>query len=126
MWLAPWLPSGSWAPAADAFLPAFQAAAGELLAHHLTLPTLPTLPSTPPALPPCPAGAFDVPEEAAHAHDIGALCSGKARPDSLNFPLSDYEQLLPLLSSLPHVSGPLRMLPICLPLLLPLQAPRHT
>lgn len=56
-----------------------------------------------PALPPA-AGAFDAPAQAAHAHDIGALCSGKARPESLNFPLSDYEPLLPLLASLPHVS----------------------
>ncbi|KAL4434167.1 hypothetical protein ABPG75_000608 [Micractinium tetrahymenae] len=47
-------------------------------------------------------GAFDVPEQAAHAHDIGALCSGKARPEALNFPLSDYDTMLPMLYSLPH------------------------
>ena len=50
------------------------------------------------------AGAFDAPEQAAHAHDIGALCSGKARTEALNFPLTDYDQLLPMLYSLPHVS----------------------
>lgn len=48
-------------------------------------------------------GAFDVPEQAAHAHDIGALCSGKARPEALNFPLADYQAMLPMLQSLPHV-----------------------
>ncbi|KAL4430145.1 hypothetical protein ABPG77_004927 [Micractinium sp. CCAP 211/92] len=47
-------------------------------------------------------GAFDVPEQAAHAHDIGALCSGKARPEALNFPLADYQAILPMLQSLPH------------------------
>ena len=52
------------------------------------------------------AGAFDSPEQAAHAHDIGALCSGKARTEALNFPLADYaETLLPMLHSLPHVSA---------------------
>lgn len=66
----------------------------------------PPCPSPHPMPPPSTAaGAFDAPEQAAHAHDIGALCSGKARPESLNFPLSDYEPLLPLLASLPHVSG---------------------
>lgn len=55
-------------------------------------------------LPPA-AGAFDVPEQAAHAHDIGALCSGKARPEALNFPLADYEAMLPMLHSLPHVGA---------------------
>jgi hypothetical protein len=52
-----------------------------------------------------PAGAFDAPEQAAHAHDIGALCSGKARTEALNFPLTDYDTLMPMLYSLPHVSG---------------------
>ncbi|KAI3438862.1 hypothetical protein D9Q98_001279 [Chlorella vulgaris] len=47
-------------------------------------------------------GAFDVPEQAAHAHDIGALCSGKAKIESLNFPLTDYQAMLPMLHSLPH------------------------
>ena len=50
-----------------------------------------------------PAGAFDAPEQAAHAHDIGALCSGKARTETLNFPMSDYEDLMPMLYTLPHV-----------------------
>lgn len=49
------------------------------------------------------AGAFDAPSQAAHAHDIGALCSGKARVEALNFPYSDYDQLMPMLASLPHV-----------------------
>jgi hypothetical protein len=60
-----------------------------------------THPQTTPAC----AGAFDVPEQAAHAHDIGALCSGKARAEALNFPLTDYESLLPMLHTLPHVSA---------------------
>jgi hypothetical protein len=47
-----------------------------------------------------------VPEQAAHAHDIGALCSGKAKIESLNFPLTDYQAMLPMLHSLPHVSRP--------------------
>ena len=52
---------------------------------------------------PPPAGAYDIAEQAACGHDVAALRKGRAE-EGLNFPVSWYAELAPLVQHLPQVS----------------------